>query len=182
MMISKQSTIKRHIIKQHTNKPIASIKSLYIGFVLSLLILLTGCSAFNEYSTGLVLADNNQQQLTPCPAWPRCVSSDSHREERYIEPLKITGDPELAWQAAIKTVQAMERTRIITHDGNYLHAEIDSPWNFYIDDLELHLRPALSEIAVRSSGRIGYYDFEVNHKRIEQLRASLAAQGFIEAP
>lgn len=142
---------------------------------------LSACTAFNEYSTGLVTAPmTNQQQLTPCPSWPRCVSSDSQRIERYIQPFAINASPTHAWRAAQDAVADMPRTRIITSTDNYLHAEIDSPWHFYIDDLELHFRPASQQIAVRSSGRIGYYDFEVNHDRIEALRRVLIQAGVVK--
>lgn len=74
----------------------------------------------------------------------------------------------------------MERTRIVDEGTNYLHAEVVSPWHVYTDDLELLLRPAERRIDVRSSARIGYYDFEVNRDRVELLRERLAERGLVE--
>lgn len=144
------------------------------------LVALSGCSAFTEHSIGLQSdTQRNDQRLTPCPHWPRCVSSDSSRESHYIEAFTLMGNPQAAWQQAIIAVRNMPRTRVITENAVYLHAEIDSPWDFYIDDLELHFRPQQQKIAVRSSGRIGYYDFAVNQKRIEALRQTLIQQGLV---
>ena len=137
-------------------------------------VALSGCAAFTEHSVGLV--DN---QFTDCPEWPRCVSSDSDIEEKSVAPFEITGDIDSAWAAAKQTVANMERSAIIKEREDYLHAEIISPWHFYTDDLELHLRRPEKQIAVRSSGRIGYFDFHVNRDRVQALRAELAKQGVI---
>ena len=135
---------------------------------------LGGCAAFTEHSVGLV-----DDQLSECPQWPRCVSSDSENEEKSIAPLRITGDVDTAWKAANEAVASMKRTEIVKERENYLHAEIISPWHFYTDDLELHLRPEENIIAIRSSGRIGYFDFHVNRDRVEALRATLAERGVV---
>lgn len=135
---------------------------------------LSGCAAFTEHSVGL-----RDGQFTPCPEWPRCVSSDSEIEGKSIAPLRITGDVDAAWQAAQAAVADMPRTTVVDARENYLHAEVISPWHFYTDDLELHLRPQEQIIAVRSSGRIGYYDFQVNRDRVEALRATLAERGVV---
>lgn len=73
----------------------------------------------------------------------------------------------------------MARTRIVEEQADYLRAEITSPWHFYTDDLELLLRPHQKQIAVRSTGRIGYYDFEVNRDRVEALRTALCQASMV---
>lgn len=128
---------------------------------------LAGCTAFTEYRTGVVAG-----QLTPCPAWPRCRSSDETDPDKVIDALKIPDgiSPKAAWQAAELAVRSLPRNSIVKSQTGYLHAEIISPWHFYTDDLELLMRAGQSEIAIRSSGRIGYFDFHVNRDRIEQVR------------
>lgn len=142
--------------------------------ILTAALTLSGCAAFTEHRTGVV-----DGHLSTCPQWPRCVNSDSDNPDKTIPPLKIVGDTETAWQAAQKTVANMARTKIVTKRQDYIHAEVVSPWHFYTDDLELMLRKPEKTIAVRSSGRIGYYDFHVNRDRVEALRAELAKQGVV---
>lgn len=142
--------------------------------VLVVILSLTGCAAFTERSTGV-----EQGLLTDCPSWPRCVSS-AENAERQVEPLRIVGDVQFAWQAARSAVSSMTRTTIVAEQSDYLHAEIKSPWNFYTDDLELLLQPEQRQIAIRSSGRIGYYDFNVNRDRVEMLRAALVKKSVVE--
>jgi uncharacterized protein (DUF1499 family) len=60
-----------------------------------------------------------------------------------------------------------------------LHAEVTSSFFGFVDDLELHLRPADRMIAVRSASRLGYSDFGVNRARIEHLRALLQEQKIV---
>lgn len=139
--------------------------------------LITGCAQFSEHSTGLV---NNQ--LTPCPTWPRCVSSVSADVERQVAPFQLQQPFDTRWDDAIATLATMPRTRIVTRDERYVHAEVTSPWGVYTDDLEMLLDRSSGRVDVRSSGRIGYYDFEVNRERVEALREALATKGLINQP
>lgn len=145
--------------------------------ILTVALAVSGCAAFTEHRTGVV-----DGHLSACPQWPRCVNSDSDNPDKKVPPLRITGATETAWQAAQKAVANMPRTKIITKRNGYIHAEVISPWHFYTDDLELLLRRPENVIAVRSSGRIGYYDFHVNRDRVEALRTELIKQGLVAAP
>jgi uncharacterized protein (DUF1499 family) len=84
---------------------------------------------------------------------------------------------ERAWEAARSAVLSLPRTQIVSESKGYLHAECRSGVFGFVDDLELHLRPQSDSIAVRSASRLGYSDFGVNRKRVESLRAALAAHG-----
>lgn len=121
----------------------------------------------------------SERRLAPCPDAPRCVSSDARDESRRVEPFKLAAPAEQAWQTAVEAVQRLPRTRIVTRTGDYLHAEVKSPVFRFVDDLELHLRPEEDLIAVRSAARIGYYDFGVNRRRVENLRERLRAAGVV---
>lgn len=116
-------------------------------------------------------------RLAPCPDAPRCVTSDAENPDRRVPPFRIDGDPDDAWAAAVEAVAALPRTRIVERTSDYLHAECRSAVFRFVDDLELHLRPAEGVIAVRSASRVGYYDFGVNRRRVANLRASLRRAG-----
>lgn len=74
----------------------------------------------------------------------------------------------------------MPRTDVVTATDAYLHAECRSPILGFVDDLELSLRPREAQIQVRSASRVGYSDFGVNRRRVEDLRKRLRAAGLIE--
>ena len=118
--------------------------------------------------------------LAPCPDTPNCVSSDAKDTEHQIQSYTLALAPDEAWQAVRETMLKLPRTNIVTESDGYLHAESRSAVFGFVDDLELHLRPAAGFIAIRSKARLGHSDFGVNRKRIEQLRLMLTDQGVLK--
>ena len=116
-------------------------------------------------------------RLAACPARPNCVCSDASDPPHAISALILSTPHERAWEAARSAVLSLPRTQIVSESKGYLHAECRSGVFGFVDDLELHLRPQSDSIAVRSASRLGYSDFGVNRKRVESLRAALAAHG-----
>ena len=114
-------------------------------------------------------------RLATCPARPNCVCSDASDPLHAISALKLTTPTDRAWEVARSAVLSLPRTKIVSESDGYLHAECRSAALGFVDDLELHLRPQSDSIAVRSASRLGYRDFGVNRKRVEDLRAALAA-------
>lgn len=118
-------------------------------------------------------------RLAPCPDAPNCVSSDADDPSRRVDPFVLDAPPAQAWTAASAAVAALPRTRIVTRTDDYLRVECRSAVFRFVDDLELHLRPDQGIIAVRSSSRLGYYDFGVNRRRVETLRGRLRQSGVV---
>ena len=149
-------------------------------WIVALSLSVSACAGpgwFRAHSTGLTPSG-----FTPCPSPPRCRSSDAPADdERHaIAPLRLRPQAVDAWPAAVRAADALPRSQVVDRRPDYVHLEIVSPWGWYVDDLELQHRPAQGVIAIRSSGRIGWYDFDVNRDRIELLRSALAAEGYVE--
>ena len=117
--------------------------------------------------------------LQPCPAAPHCVNSTATDEAHAVPPFRLAATGVQAWDQVVAVVVATERTTIVAGNDRYLHAECLSPWHIYTDDLELLLSEDGLRIDVRSSSRVGYYDFKVNRKRVEALRSKLAGLGLL---
>ena len=66
-------------------------------------------------------------------------------------------------------LEAVPRTRIITATDDYLHAVCRTRLGFP-DDVECLLSPEGGVIHVRSASRLGYSDWGVNRRRVEDLR------------
>ena len=149
-----------------------------IAFSWSLLVclLMISCAGGNP----TVELGINNSKLATCPTSPNCVSSDADDGDHHIEPFRLAGPPVEAWRMTQSLVATLPRTKIITVENNYLHAESRSALFGFVDDLELHLRPEERIIAVRSAARLGYADFGVNRKRVEQLRSELFKKAVIE--
>ena len=84
------------------------------------------------------------------------------------------------WKALKEVLNARPRTRIVTVTDDYLHAQEKSRIFGFVDDIEFHLRSAEGIIAVRSASRVGYSDFGVNRRRVEEIRKVLHEQNLIE--
>ena len=95
-------------------------------------------------------------------------------------PLELAASPDEAWQRVREFVSHLARIHIVTETPNYIHAECRSLLFGFVDDLELHLRPAENIIAVRSASRLGHSDLGVNRRRVESLRASLSNRGVLK--
>lgn len=144
--------------------------------ILPAMLLAAGCAGMTERSTGIV-----DGGLTDCPPAPRCVSSQAGDPDKRVPALSLWQPADRAWPAVREVVAAMPRTTIVIADDRYLHAEVISPWRVYTDDLELLLEPEAGLIQVRSSARVGYYDFQVNRERVQGLADRLEARG-VTAP
>lgn len=113
-------------------------------------------------------------QLPACGATPNCVSSLAVDGSRYIAPLALGSDPEPVWQALQQQVLALPRTAVVAHEAGYLHVVVASRVFGFKDDLYLLLDSQQQRVQVCSAARSGYYDFGVNRRRVERLRASMA--------
>lgn len=139
-----------------------------------LLAALPGCAGRRPAASGVV-----DGRLAPCPRTPNCVGSDETRPRHQIAPFELAAPPDRAWRALREELSRWPRTRIVRDEPGYLHAECASRVFRFVDDLELHLRPAEGRIAVRSASRIGYSDLGVNRRRVEALREALRARGVV---
>ena len=100
-----------------------------------------------------------------------------HPQRRYAEiaPLPVKGDG-YATLARIKTiVEHMAGAKVVKSERDYLYVQFTTPLMKFVDDAEFWFDPANNVIQVRSASRVGRSDFGVNRKRIEAVRAALAA-------
>ena len=117
--------------------------------------------------------------LAPCPKSPNCVSSDATDPKHAIVPLRFSSDSIAAWDTLREVVLVLPRTTLVAESPTHLRFEVRSAIFRFVDDLEFELRSGESEIAVRSSSRVGYSDLGVNRKRVEQVRAALVDRGIV---
>lgn len=122
----------------------------------------------------------SEKKLAPCPSSPNCVSSQAADEGHFIVPFKITGNVEQAWAALKTALLSQSRTVITNETGDTLHAEATSLVFRFVDDIDAILDADAKIIHIRSASRVGYGDFGVNRKRMENLRSALQQAHVIE--
>lgn len=69
----------------------------------------------------------------------------------------------------------MKRARIVAAEERYIHAAFTSALFRFVDDVEFFLDEGTRTIHVRSASRVGYSDFGVNRRRVEEIRTRFDA-------
>jgi len=119
-------------------------------------------------------------RLAPCKSTPNCVGSQADRATdpgHYVDPIRFKRSPEAAWKALKQIVRGSERATIVREEDGYLYATFSSKLMGFVDETEFLLDSGGGVIHVRSAARLGYSDLGVNRKRVEAIRAKLAAAG-----
>ena len=115
-------------------------------------------------------------------ATPNSVSSQAalhaaHPQRGYaaIAPLALNGDGPATLAKIKAIVQATPGAAVIKSEPDYLYAQYTTRLMNYVDDVEFWFDPVNSVVQVRSASRIGQSDLGANRKRVEAVRAALAA-------
>ena len=104
-------------------------------------------------------------KLAVCPDKPNCVST----ENNALTPISINlHPPEEAW-LILKTVITEMGGKIIKSRSDYLWASFETSLIKFTDDVEARLDLENKVIHLRSASRVGYYDFNVNNKRLKRI-------------
>ena len=121
-------------------------------------------------------------KLKPPSATDNSVSSQAalypdhpQRQSARIAPLLLRGDGPMTIARIKSVIESMAGAKIVKSDADYLYAQYTTPLMKFVDDVEFWYDPAAQAIQVRSASRIGKGDMGVNRKRIEAVRAALAA-------
>jgi uncharacterized protein (DUF1499 family) len=117
-------------------------------------------------------------RLRPCPNRPNCATSDSSSDssgKNIIAPIRFQNSPEDAWQK-IQLITARLGGDIRKITSTYLWATYTSKFFGFVDDVELRMEPENKVIHIRSGARVGYFDFNVNRRRIEKIRKLILEQ------
>lgn len=122
------------------------------------------------------LGVNEHGQLAPLPSAPHAVGSQAAEgDKKAISPLMVVGDKGSYMARLAAVVADMPGAKVVKQDAAYLYAEFTSSLMGFVDDVEFAMQADGQRVDVRSSSRIGYYDFDANRDRIESIRAAMKA-------
>lgn len=124
----------------------------------------------------------HQGKLKGLSATDNSVSSQAdlypdHPERKYsrIAPLALRGDGPSTIAKLKGIVQGMDGAKLVSSTPDYVYAQYTTPLMKFVDDVEFWFDPSSNSIQVRSASRVGKGDMGANRKRIEAVRAALAA-------
>lgn len=134
----------------------------YLILIIMTASLLTGCGSRSD---DFESEPGTENPLPPCPDSPNCV--------RITKALSLAIDD--AWSVVLQAVDEMDPYDINLVPDEY-RAETVFLVVFFRDDMVLELEERASGdtlVHIRSSSRVGYYDFGVNRKRVKRLLSLL---------
>ena len=119
--------------------------------ILIILLLFSACGASPPASLG-----HKNQNLSKCPDKPNC---------KFIT-IELSGQNPLAKIIAI--MREIPRSELHKKEQSYLHFTVTSKVFRFIDDVEFYLHSD-KKISIKSSSRLGHYDFGANKKRVNTI-------------
>mgnify|MGYP000852445505 CR=1 FL=1 len=149
------------------------LTSVTLGVALGVTVgvtLLASCAAAAPATVGVARTTG---KLAPCPEGSRnCVNTQAAAgdTQHAIAPLTFTGTADVAKAKLRQVIESMPRTKIVSDEGNYLHAEFTSLIFRFVDDVEFVIDAGAQRIDFRSSSRVGQGDMGVNRNRMEEIR------------
>jgi uncharacterized protein (DUF1499 family) len=143
-----------------------------LPFLMIALMTLTGCRETVAQTTGL-----KDGKLSPCPDKRNCVCTQDPVEQHRIDPLRYDVTQDEARDKLLGVIRHMERSTLVQVDRDYIHAEFRSAVFEFIDDVEFLFDDGAKLIHFRSAARTGYYDFNINRKRMEETRKQFMGPG-----
>jgi len=116
--------------------------------------------------------------LDPCPSSPNCVSTQAPTDDRqhHMPVIPFTIPTQAVVHAIMDVIAEHPRTRIVSRDTHYVHAEFRSRLFRFVDDVEFVVDPTEHVVHFRSAARVGRSDFGVNRRRMEELSRTLHAR------
>jgi uncharacterized protein (DUF1499 family) len=78
--------------------------------------------------------------------------------------------------AIMDVIAEYPRTRLVSRDTQYVHAEFRSRLFRFVDDVEFVVDPVQHVVHFRSASRVGHGDFGVNRRRMEDVSRTLHAR------
>ena len=112
-------------------------------------------------------------RLASCPDSPNCVCTLNNSEEHTIAPYRYRKTLDEAKAVLKQVFSERSRTELVQEEAAYLHYEVRSLLFRFVDDVEILFDDASKTIHFRSASRVGYSDFGVNRKRMEEVRSLL---------
>jgi len=113
----------------------------------------------------------NPPTLAPCPSSPNCVSTLATDDRHAIVPFAYRKTRDEAKKALKIVVENLPRTKLVKEDDRYLHYEFTSLLLRFVDDVEFLFDDETKTVHFRSASRVGYGDFGVNRRRMDEIRS-----------
>ncbi|MCV6601034.1 MAG: DUF1499 domain-containing protein [Cohaesibacter sp.] len=110
-----------------------------------------------------------KNKLAALPDTPNAVSSQTDKEDRFVEPLPFLSDGSASLERIKDILAQMSGIFIVEESNGYLRAVAVSSLMRYRDDVEFFFDAESQLVHFRSASRIGHSDLGANRQRYDAI-------------
>tara|TARA_Y100000814_G_scaffold107876_1_gene76202 strand:- start:81 stop:542 length:462 start_codon:yes stop_codon:yes gene_type:complete len=126
------------------------------------------------------LAPNKKWTEFPkkCNIKTKCTRvAESNTRGYGLKPIELEYSIEHVQKEIIKIIETNPRMKIINYSSGFIHATDFTPFFRFYDDVAIKIFEENDKAVVwlQSQSRLGYYDFQVNEKRIQKLHQIISS-------
>jgi uncharacterized protein (DUF1499 family) len=116
----------------------------------------------------MIFASENEFK---CGDRPNCVSSYDNRPSFSVPSLTYSDNVDVVKKRLKKLLDNLSAEKV-SETETVWHYIVKTPFFKFKDDIYFNFEQN-GKIGVKSSSRLGYYDFSANRKRVEAIRSQL---------
>ncbi len=126
------------------------------------------------------LAPNKKWREFPkkCNIKTKCTRvAESNTRGYGLKPIELEYSVDHVQKEIIKIIETKPRMKIINDRAGFIHATDVTPFFRFYDDIAIKIFEENDKAVVwlQSQSRLGYYDFQVNEKRIQTLHQKISS-------
>ena len=138
--------------------------------------------------TGYLVMINVIYLLAPTKTWnsfpekctvkTKCTRvADSNNRAYGLKPLNFDKDIKYVETEITKIIESKPRMKIINQQDGFIHAVDITPFFRFYDDIAIKIfqDSGKTTIWIHSQSRLGYYDLQVNEKRVQMLHKEISS-------
>ena len=112
-----------------------------------------------------------------CTIKTKCTRVADYNCRGYeLKPVEIKDSIKNVQTKIIEIINSKPRMKVINENVGFIHATDVTPFFRFYDDLAIKLfeQEGKTIVWMQSQSRLGYYDFQVNEKRIQELHKKIS--------
>ena len=113
-----------------------------------------------------------------CNIKTKCTRvAESNTRGYGLKPIELEYDIDYIQKKIIEIIETKPRMKIINESLGFIHATDVTPFFRFYDDIAIKIfeDKGKAVIWLQSQSRLGYYDFQVNEKRIQTLHQKISS-------
>ena len=113
-----------------------------------------------------------------CNIKTKCTRvAESNTRGYGLKPIELEYSIDYVQKEIIKIIDNKPRMKIINNISGFIHATDVTPFFRFYDDIAIKIFEENDKVVVwlQSQSRLGYYDFQVNEKRIQNLHQKISS-------